>query len=324
MSVNLSAIIEGEKIDFDFLMGKTLVVDSYNIIYQFLSSIRQADGTPLIDSKGRVTSHLSGLFYRTINLIEKGLNLIFVFDGEPPDFKKLEIERRKKIREEAKEKWKIALEEGKLEEAQKYAKMSSSVSEEIINESKLLLSYLGLPVIQAKSEGEAQCAKICKDGKAWAVASQDFDSLLFGSPRTIRNLSMSRAEYLELIELEKLNLKREELILIALLVGTDYNPGIKGIGPKKALKLVRDYKTIENLKKNIEWNFEIDMETLYYFFLEPPVYHDYKIKFSSPQAEKIKKLLCDEHNFSEERVSKFLEKLSQVHKGGKQTSLLGF
>ena len=324
MGVNLSAIIEGQKIDFDFLNGKILAIDSYNMIYQFLSSIRQADGTPLIDSKGRVTSHLSGLFYRTINLIERGLNLIFVFDGEPPDFKKLEIERRRKIREEAEEKWKTALEEGKLEEAQKYAKMSSSVSEEIINESKLLVSYLGFPVVQAKSEGEAQCAKICQDGNAFATASQDFDSLLFGSPRTLRNLSMSRAEYLELIELEKLNLKREELILIALLVGTDYNPGIKGIGPKKALKLVKEHKTIENLKKNVEWDFEIDLETLYYFFLNPPVYEDYKIEFSNPQTEKIKKLLCDEHNFSEERVSKFLDKLNQIRKGGKQTSLLGF
>ena len=324
MGVNLSAIIEGQKIDFDFLNGKILAIDSYNMIYQFLSSIRQADGTPLIDSKGRVTSHLSGLFYRTINLIERGLNLIFVFDGEPPDFKKLEIERRRKIREEAEEKWKTALEEGKLEEAQKYAKMSSSVSEEIINESKLLVSYLGFPVVQAKSEGEAQCAKICQDGNAFATASQDFDSLLFGSPRTLRNLSMSRAEYLELIELEKLNLKREELILIALLVGTDYNPGIRGIGPKKALKLVKEHKTIENLKKNVEWDFEIDLETLYYFFLNPPVYEDYKIEFSNPQTEKIKKLLCDEHNFSEERVSKFLDKLNQIRKGGKQTSLLGF
>jgi flap endonuclease-1 len=322
MGVNLSSIINGQKVDFDLLIGKTLAIDSHNIIYQFLSSIRQPDGTPLMDSNGRTTSHLSGLFYRTINLIEKGLNLIFVFDGKSPDFKKLEIEKRRKIREEAREKWETALKEGKMEEAQKYAKMSSSMSEEIINESKLLISYLGLPVIQAKSEGEAQCAKICQDGKAWAVASQDFDSLLFGSPRTIRNLSMSRAEYLELIELEKLNLSREKLILIALLVGTDYNPGIKGIGPKKALGLVEEYKTIENLKKNVEWDFEIDMETLYDFFLNPPVLEDYKIEFTSPRFEEIKKMLCDEHDFSEERVNKFLDKLNQ--KKGRQTSLLGF
>ena len=324
MGVNLSSIIESQKIEFNVLVGKTLAVDSHNIIYQFLSSIRQPDGAPLMDSKGRTTSHLSGLFYRTLNLVEKGLDFIFVFDGSPPDFKKLEIEKRRKIREEAKEKWETALKEGKIEEAQKYAKMSSSMSEEIISESKLLLSYMGFPVIQAKSEGEAQCAKICQEGKAWAVASQDFDSLLFGSPRTLRNLSASKVEYLEIMELDKLNLRREELILIALLVGTDYNPGIKGIGPKKAMDLVKKYKTIENLRRNIEWDFEINMETLYHFFLEPPVYDNCKVDFSAPQSEKIKKLLCDEHDFSEERVNKALNKLEQIKKEGKQTSLLGF
>ncbi|HDI06434.1 MAG TPA: flap endonuclease-1 [Candidatus Aenigmarchaeota archaeon] len=322
MGVNLSSIIEPEKVNFDFLIGKTFAVDSYNIIYQFLSSIRQQDGTPLMDEKGRVTSHLSGLFYRTINLVSKGINLIFVFDGEPPDFKKQEIERRKEIREEAKEKWEIALKEGKTEEAKKYARMSSSISEDIIEESKLLLSYLGFPVVQAKCEGEAQCAKICLDGKAFATASQDFDSLLFGSPKTLRNLSISRAESLELIELKKTGLSREQLILIGLLVGTDYNPGIKGIGPKKALELVKKTTSLKEIEKKVNWDFEISMETLYNFFLNPPIFEDYKIEFGKLEPEKIKKLLCDEHNFSEERVQKFIDKLG--NKKGKQTSLFGF
>jgi len=322
MGVNLSSIIEPEKVNFDFLIGKTFAIDSYNIIYQFLSSIRQQDGTPLMDEKGRVTSHLSGLFYRTINLVSKGINLIFVFDGEPPDFKKQEIERRKEIREEAKEKWEIALKEGKTEEAKKYARMSSSISEDIIEESKLLLSYLGFPVVQAKCEGEAQCAKICLDGKAFATASQDFDSLLFGSPKTLRNLSISRAESLELIELKKTGLSREQLILIGLLVGTDYNPGIKGIGPKKALELVKKTTSLKEIEKKVNWDFEISMETLYNFFLNPPIFEDYKIEFGKLEPEKIKKLLCDEHNFSEERVQKFIDKLG--NKKGKQTSLFGF
>lgn len=322
MGVNLSSIIEPRKIDFNFLVGKTLAIDSYNIIYQFLSSIRQLDGTPLMDEKGRVTSHLSGLFYRTINLVSKGINLIFVFDGEPPDFKKQEIERRKEIRVNAKEKWETALKEGKTEEAKKYAKMSSTLSNEMIEESKLLLTYLGFPIIQAKSEGEAQCAKICLDGKAFATASQDFDSLLFGSPRTIRNLSISKAEYLELIELKKLGLSREQLVLIGLLVGTDYNTGIKGIGPKKALELVKRATSLKEIEKETKWDFEISLETLYNFFLNPPVFKNYEINFNKPQTDKVKKLLCEEHNFSEERVQKFIDKLEQ--KKGKQTSLSGF
>ncbi len=321
MGVNLSAIIETQKIGFDSLIGKTLVVDSYNIIYQFLSSIRQHDGTPLMDESGNITSHLAGLFYRTINLTEKGINLMFVFDGKPPDFKKVEVERRRNIRTEAKEKWDDALKEGNIEDAKKYARMSSSISDEIIEESKNLLTYLGFPIIQAKSEGEAQAAKICRDGKAWGIASQDFDSVLFGSPITIRNLSISKAEYLELIELNKLSLSREQLILIALLVGTDYNPGIKGIGPKKGLKLVKECKTIENLKKQVNWDFEVNMETLYDFFLNPPVFEDYKIESTKPNTNKIKELLCEKHNFTEERVQKFIDKLGQKKK---QTNLFGF
>jgi len=321
MGVNLSAIIETQKIGFDSLIGKTLVVDSYNIIYQFLSSIRQHDGTPLMDKSGNITSHLAGLFYRTINLTEKGINLMFVFDGKPPDFKKVEVERRRNIRTEAKEKWDDALKEGNIEDAKKYARMSSSISDEIIEESKNLLTYLGFPIIQAKSEGEAQAAKICRDGKAWGIASQDFDSVLFGSPITIRNLSISKAEYLELIELNKLSLSREQLILIALLVGTDYNPGIKGIGPKKGLKLVKECKTIENLKKQVNWDFEVNMETLYDFFLNPPVFEDYKIESTKPNTNKIKELLCEKHNFTEERVQKFIDKLGQKKK---QTNLFGF
>jgi flap endonuclease-1 len=322
MGVNLSSIIESQKIDFNFLVGKTLAIDSYNILYQFLSSIRQVDGTPLMDEKGRVTSHLSGFFYRTINLVSKGINLIFVFDGEPPDFKKQEIERRKEIRENAKEKWKTALEEGKTKEAQKYAKMSSTVSDEMIKESKLLLISMGFPVIQAKSEGEAQCAKICRDGKAFATASQDFDSLLFGSPKVLRNLSTSRVESLELIELEKLKLSREQLILIGLLVGTDYNPGIKGIGPKKALELVKRTISLKEIEKEVKWDFEISLTTLYNFFLNPPIFENYEINFNKPEPEKIRKLLCEEHDFSEERVQKFIDKL--VENKGKQTNLVGF
>ncbi len=322
MGVNLSSIIETQKIDFNFLTGKTLAIDSYNIIYQFLSSIRQHDGTPLMDEKGRPTSHLSGLFYRTINLVEKNINLIFVFDGKSPDFKKQEKERRQEIRREAKEKWENALKEGKTEEARKYARMSSSISDEIIEESKLLLNYLGFPVVQAKSEGEAQCARICLDEKAFATASQDFDSILFGSPRTLRNLSISKAEYLELIELTKLELSREQLILIGLLVGTDYNPGIKGIGPKKAVELVKKTTSLKEIEKEVNWDFEINMETLYNFFMNPPVFENYEIRFSKPNSENVKKLLCDKHNFSEERTQKFIDKLEQ--KKGKQTSLFGF
>lgn len=323
MGVNLSELAISEQINFEFLAGKTLAIDSLNMIYQFLGNIRQADGTPLMDSKGRVTSHLSGLFYRNINLMEKGLKLVYVFDGKPPEAKKGELETRKDARALAKEKWDEALREGRLEEARKYAQRSSVVTDEMIDESKRLLDAMGLPVIQAKSEGEAQCAKICIDGKTFATVSQDFDALLFGSPRTIRNLSMSRAETLEMIDLAKQKLTREQFILIGILAGTDYNPkGVAGIGPKKALALVEKLKTLEEIKKQVKWDADIEMDDLYKFFLKPPVEEKYEIRFGRPDGERIKEILCSEHDFSRERVEKGLEKLEA--KKGSQTSLLGF
>lgn len=325
MGVNLRDIIPTEQISLESLSGKVIAIDAMNFLYQFLSSIRQKDGTPLMDSKGRVTSHLSGFFYRTVNFIETGIKPVYVWDGEPPEFKKREIEKRKEFREEAQEKWKEALEKGDFEEARKHAKAASFVSEEMLKDSKELLKAMGLPVIQAKTEGEAQCAKIVIDGNSFACASQDYDSLLFGALRLVRNLSAK--EELEIIYLDEvlknLGITREQLVLIGILVGTDYAPeGVKGIGPKRALDLVRKFRKVEEIEREVEWEHEVSIREIFDFFLNPEVEEKYEIKFEKPDPEKIKKILCDEHNFSEERVSKYIEKLER----GKHTqrSLLGW
>ncbi|MEM5860949.1 MAG: flap endonuclease-1 [Candidatus Aenigmatarchaeota archaeon] len=332
MGVQLRDILEAKEVDLETLKGRIIAIDAFNWLYQFLSSIRQIDGTPLMDIKGRVTSHLSGLFYRTANLLEAGIKPVYVFDGEKPKFKKYTIEKRKEIREEAKEKWEKALEMGDIEEAKKMAQRSGELNEEMIEESKELIRAMGLPIVQAKSEGEAQCAIMCKNGDVNFSASQDFDSLLFGSPKMIRNLNITGKRKVggkevkispEIIDLEenlnRLGITREQLIIIGILVGTDYNPGgIKGIGPKKALELVKRYKTIEEVMKQVDWEFEIDYKDIYEFFLKPE-YNEYKDKlvFKQIDEEKIKKILCDEHDFSEERVNQVLEKL----KAPLQTSL---
>lgn len=323
MGVNLSDLAVIEPVTLEFLAGKTLAVDALNMIYQFLGNIRQADGTPLMDSKGNVTSHLSGLFYRNVSLMEKGLKLIYVFDGKPPEAKRSEIDSRNAARSDAKEKWEAALKEGRLEEAKKYAQRSSVVNDEMIDESKKLLTAMGIPVVQAACEGEAQCAKICQDGKAFATVTQDFDALLFGSPRTVRNLSVSKSEVLQMMELTKQKYTREQFITMGILVGTDYNPGgVHGIGPKKALQMLEKYKTLEEIQKNVEWKFDLSMQELYEFFITPLVEEKYEIKFSRPDRELVKKILCEEHGFSEERVGKGIDKLEE--RKGTQTNLLGF
>jgi len=325
MGIQISNILPKKEIEINDLSGKSIAVDAFLWLHQFLSIIRQPDGTPLKDSKGRTTSHLSGLFYRSAKMIENNIKLVWVFDGVAPDFKGTTTQMRREIKEEARKKWKEALDEEDLEGARKAAQMTSTLTGEMIGQSKLLLNYMGIPVIQAPSEGEAQCSYLCQKNLVYAVSSQDSDSLLFNSPRLIRNLSITGKRKLprqnvyieikpELIELshilKELKIKREQLIMLGLLVGSDYNPGIKGYGPKKALELVRKEKTLENVLKKIEWNYEIPAKDIYEFYLNPPVDKDAKIEHPQLQPEKILSLLVDEHEFSQDRIEKVIKNLT--------------
>jgi flap endonuclease-1 len=338
MGVNLGGIVPKKEIEIIELSGKKIAVDSYNNLYQYLTIIRdRMTGEPLKDSKGRTTSHLSGLFYRTSNLIEFGIRPIFIFDGDPPKFKKKTIEARQAAKEKAREKWKEALEKG--EEAIKYAQAATYLTDEMIEDSKKLLDAMGLPWIVAKSEGEAQCAFMCKKSSVDATASQDYDSLLFSSSRLIRNLSITGKRKLprketyievkpEIIELQEvlssLGISHEQLIIIGLLTGTDYCEGIKGVGPKTALKLVKEHKTLNRLLSKVEWKDEVDPEAIYEFFLNPPVIEKYKIEFKEPDKEKIIEFMVEEHDFSRERVEKIIEKLQTSFGKEKQVSLKGW
>src|SRR3989338_4033708 len=239
MGVKISDIITRKTLEWDQLNGKVLAIDSSNMLFQFLSSIRQPDGTPLQDSKGRVTSHLVGLSSRIPNLIEKGIRPIFVFDGISPKLKRKEQKRRQEIKNLAEEKFTEAEEAGDTASMLKYAKMTTRMTSEMVRESKELLSAMGFPVIQAPSEAEAQCSLLCKKKEAWAVASQDYDCLLYGAPRMLQNLTLSNKRKLssgktitispELIELKEvlstLKLTQDQLIVLGILVGTDFNIG---------------------------------------------------------------------------------------------------
>ena len=338
MGVQISEIIPSRDIELAELSGKKIAVDAYNIIYSFLSIIRdRMTGEPLKDHKGNVTSHLSGLLYRTANLIEAGISPVFVFDGAYPEFKKKTIEEREKIREEARKKWEEAVRKG--EKAIKYAQAASQMDEEILESSKKILELMGIHWIQAPSEGEAQCSHMCKKNDVFATGSQDSDSILFGSPRLVRNLSVSgrkklpgKEVYIEvkpqLIELknilQELDITREQLIMVGLLIGTDYNEGIENVGPKTALKLVKEHKTLDKLLASVEFSGEIDIERVYNFFLNPPVTDEYKLQPKEPDREKLIKFMVDEHDFSQERVEKVIDKLQESYGKAKQSSLKGW
>jgi flap endonuclease-1 len=330
MGVNLKELVTKKPVTFEDLKGKVLAVDAYNILYQFLSTIRTPDGRLLTDSKGRVTSHLIGLFSRVSNFMRQGLKPVFVFDGKMPELKHKEIEKRVAVKQEAQKMYDKAVEAEDAAGMQKYGARTSRLTKEMAEEAKTLLTYMGIPVVQAPSEGEAQAAFMVAQGDAYAVVSQDYDSLLYGA-NLIQNLSIAGKRKKkgvlgtvtvqpEMIEfkhvLSELGLNRDQLIALAMLVGTDYHPGgVKGIGPKKALALVKEHKTFEAIFAAAKWaeHCSIPWQDIVNLFEHMPVTKEYNLAFKLPQEDNIRKFLMDERNFSEERVEKTLEELRDQH-----------
>lgn len=342
MGLSISEIIPREEIEIPDLKGKTLCVDAFNTLYQFLSTIRQPDGTPLMDNKGRITSHLSGIFYRNINLLSEGIKLVYVFDGKPPELKYKTHEIRKENRDISRGRYEEAKQEEDFSAMKRYGSQLVRLNDEMIEESKELLRAMGIAVVQAPGEGEAEAAYLARiKSGIYASVSQDYDSLLFGTPKLIRNLNLARKRKTlrgwvevnpEIIELEKvlnsLNLNLDQLICLGILVGTDYNPkGIPGIGQKKALQIVQRYKQPIMIFKSVEEQMEklseedkFDWKEIFSLFHRADVV-DSDIKFSKIDKSRIKEVLVDKHDFSNERVEKQLEKLEEMSEKQKQKDL---
>ena len=327
VGVLLTPIVTKDTISLDALRGQTLAVDGNGELYQFLALIRLRDGTPLKDSKGRTTSHLSGLFYRTTRLMaEHALRLVFVFDGKPPARKAQETEKRRAIRAQYEEERAAALARGDLAEAYSKATMTSRLTREMVEEARELLRLMGVPAMPAPSEAEAQAAHMAATSpEVWASASKDYDSLLFGTPRLVRFLTISGREFLpsrgtfrpivpEVIELARLlnhyGLTREQLVDVAILIGTDFNDGVKGIGPKKALALVREHGRIEEMPPAIR-DAAGDpqlVDDVRQIFLRPEVSDVFPLQQAEPDIDGIVRFLCDEREFSRERVTAAIDR----------------
>ncbi|MDO8554334.1 MAG: flap endonuclease-1 [Candidatus Micrarchaeota archaeon] len=329
MGVDLGDLAVKRPITLQSLSGKVVAIDAFNTLYQFLASIRQEDGQPLMDFKGRITAHLSGLFYRTARLVENGIKPVYVFDGKPPAFKKRTTQERAQNKKEAEEKWKKALEEERYDDAKKYAQATSRLTQEMVEESKLLLKAIGIPHIQAPSEGEAQACWMVKNDLADIAASQDYDALLFGAPMLVRNLSITgrrkipRQDKYILIEPEQINLQetlktlevsQEQLIIMGILTGTDFNEGVKGVGPKTALKILKEHKTLDKVMLYVadkyKYTFEADPQDVLDFFLNPPyVELKEKLVWGKISKEDVDRILVRDHDFSEERIVGTIERM---------------
>ena len=339
MGVNLSSLLEPKELELRDLSNRTLAVDAHNTIYQFLSIIRQPDGTPLMDHSGNVTSQLSGLLYRNVNLMEHGIRPCYVFDGTVHELKLDTVQERRDRREAAMKEWEAALEEGDMERAYSKAMQSSRMTKDVLESSRELLKLMGLPVVEAPMEGEAQAAHMCSKGDVWAVSSQDFDSLLFGAPRLIRNINITgrrkmpgkniyrnvKVEMLELDEvLGNLEIGRKELVQMCIMMGTDFNTGISGIGPKRGLALIRKHGDIDSALKHLGMEMP-GYEEVQDIFMQGGHSDDYDLTMREVDRDGLMEFLCEKHDFSSERVSSTIDKLldgrKEIEKSNRQKSL---
>ena len=315
------------------LSGKRIAIDAYNAIYQFVSAIRQADGRPLSDTDGRPTSHLIGILHRNLRLLQAGIKPVYVFDGAPNRLKFATLQKRKEAKMRAEDRYREAIEKKDMERAYSLAMQTTRLTDEMIAESIRLLTLMGIPFLIAPEDGEAQASHMARQGNVWATASQDFDTLLFGSPRTVRNLTLSSRRRipgkggfsqvkLELVDLEynlrKLGLSREQMIDMAILVGTDFNEGIMGIGPKKALKIMLENKSIENTKYVGLPGLE-HLDAVRRIFIEPAFTDDYRLEWKRPDGDGIVDFLCTEHEFDKQGVEQAVASLNSIAADNQQS-----
>lgn len=321
--------------------GRKVAIDASMSIYSFLIAVR-SDGQQLMSDTGETTSHLMGLFYRTLRMVDNGIKPLYVFDGAPPKLKSGELAKRFQRKTEAHAAAEEAKETGTAEDVEKFSRRTVRVTREHNEECQQLLKLMGIPFIVAPTEAEAQCAVLARGGKVYAAASEDMDTLTFNSPILLRHLTFSeqRKEPILEIHLDKvldgLAMERPQFIDLCILLGCDYLDPIKGIGPSTALKLIREHKDLEGVVKHIQsqpkgklsipddWPYA-DARQL---FLEPDVRPaddaQCDFKWVAPDVEGLVKFLVEEKHFSEDRVRNGAAKLQKNMNTAQQSRLEGF
>ncbi|RKO93681.1 PIN domain-like protein, partial [Blyttiomyces helicus] len=238
--------------------GRKVAVDASMSIYQFLIAVRQQDGMQLTNEAGETTSHLMGMFYRTVRMMENGIKPVYVFDGKPPTLKSGELKKRGEKRAEAQKEADAAIEAGDAENADKFSRRTVKVLPEHNEECQKLLKLMGVPFIKAPCEAEAQCAALAKAGKVFGSGSEDMDTLTFESPVLLRHLTFSEARKMPIREinlakaLEGLGMNMDQFIDLCILLGCDYCDSIKGIGPTRAVALIKEHGSLEKVLDKLD------------------------------------------------------------------------
>src|SRR2546428_8948304 len=324
----LTPILKREQTTLKALKGASFAIDASIEIHQFLALVRKRDGTLFTDRQGRVTSHLIGLLTRTSRLIaDFDMKPIFVFDGRPNTLKRGTIEMRREARKKAEVEYVEAVSNKDYAKAWSKAVMTGRVTGSVLDDSKHLLTLMGIPWLEALEDAEAQASYMAAKGDVWAVGSKDYDCLIYGDPVLARYLTLTGREWLpaqrrsrplvpELIKLSEnlalLGISREQLVDLAILVGTDFNQGVKGKGPKTALKLVRGHSSMEKMPEEIRSKLTEDLNSVRQVFLKPRVLEKYTLKMSPPSRDGLVEFLSGERGFNRERVERLTERLTRT------------
>lgn len=323
--------------DIKAYFGRKIAIDASMCLYQFLIAVRAGpEQQNLTDAQGEVTSHLQGMFYRTLRMMDNGIKPIYVFDGKAPELKSGELEKRKERRAEAQEDLKQAIEGENKEDIHKFERRLVHVTRQHNEDVKKLLKLMGVPYVEAPGEAEATCAAMAKAGLVYATGTEDMDALTFGTPKLVRNLTAAEARELPIVEIDlqkvlnELDLTMEEFTDLCILLGCDYTGTIKGVGPQKAHEVIRDHRSIEKGIEALKEKYTIPEDFMYKeaakLFHAPDVadVEKLELKWTAPDEQGLIDFLVTEKGFALERVQKGLERLKKAKQTGTQQRLENF
>jgi flap endonuclease-1 len=326
MGVKLKDLITSTQISINDLKGTRVAIDGMNMLFQILYNPAQRQkglpNTYYYDSTHRVITHLYGWLQKLSHFYSLKILPVVVFDGKPDAFKRLETKNRAHDYNYAKKEYEKAMAEGDHNAAKFFANSRSFLFPNCVKESIELLRYCGCPVINAPSESEAQCAALQQAGVVQYVISNDYDTLLFGASSIVRKLTFAPQFPIQLINLQEnldtLEITREQLIDISILLGNDYfREGIPNIGPKTALKSIHAYQSIPNMiKKHPALFTELPLakyRQILSLFLKPISIDIEKISLGPFNHELLVELLLHNHTLNPDRVKRALDKFGKRH-----------
>ncbi|AEN06256.1 flap endonuclease-1 [Halolamina sp.] len=313
-NADLRAVAAIEDIPFSELSGSVVAVDAHNWLYRYLTTtVKFTADSVYTTSDGDEVANLLGVVQGLPKFFEADMTPVLVFDGGVTDLKSDEVERRREQRKKAEERKQEAEEAGDSVEAARLEARTQRLTDTIHETTRGLLDRLDVPYIEAPAEGEAQCAHMAATGEVDYAGSEDYDTMTFGAPRTLRQLtSKGHPELMDLQKtLEKHDISYEQLVDVALLMGTDFNEGVTGYGPKTAVKAVKEHGDIWGVME-AEDVYVANADRVRELFFDPPVTDDYELDLDiDPDLDAARAYVSAEWEVPAEEVERGFERIEE-------------